>query len=550
MVVGPLNVASATRPSPTSRRLIPSLLLIGALIFGLAALGVATTDSTGGVAGGTSSGPRSQTTATLAVGEPSTLDPAAQGDLSSAVVISQLFEGLTAFDPGLNVRPALASSWDVSADGTQIVFHLRPGLAFSDGTPIHGADVVRSWMRLLDPKAPSPLLSLISDVQGAIDYAAGRIADPSSVGITATGDDVVVHLNQPSPDFASVVASSSFVVVPSGVGSDAAALKPGTFVGSGAYVLSAATSDTLTLKANPHYWAGPPAIPTISLLTTLHGKSPVSEFENGDLDYAPISDADASWIQYDATLGPNLRVVPSLGVTYYGFDVTKAPFDDVRVRQAFAQGVDWKSLVTLAGPASQVPATSMVPTGIPGHPTKDYSPVFDPAAARKSLADAGYPNGAGFPAVTLVTSGDAIDPGIVAQLKTNLGITVGIENMDGNDYFERIAVDPPAFWTMSWAADYPGANDFLGVLLGSGQSNNYGHWASSEFDEALADAGVATTPDAVAAAYDHAQTVVQREVPVIPVSYGTGWALSRTGLLGAGQNGLGVPRLAGLAWSK
>jgi ABC-type transport system substrate-binding protein len=539
-------VAATTRPSSTGRR-IPALLLVGALLFGLAAVGIAVGDPSA-VAGTPITGP-ARTSATLVIGEPTTLDPAVQGDLSSAVVISQVFEGLTAFDPGLNVRPALASSWDVLDGGRRITFHLRPDLKFSNGAPLTAADVVRSWMRLVDPAHPSPLLSLVSDVEGAIDYAGGRNPDPQSVGFKANGDVVEVVLNDPAADFPAIVASSSFAVVPAAVGRDPDALQPGTFVGSGAYTISDASTDTLTLKANPHYWAGTPTIPTIRLLTTLHGKSPVTEFEAGTVDYTPISDADAAWIRYDRTLGPNLRTVPSLGVTYYGFDTTKPPFNDVHVRRAFAQAVDWKRLVTLAGPASQVPANSMVPSGIPGHPDRDFSPVFDPKAAQAELAQAGYPAGAGFPQVTLVTSGSAIDEGILAQLKTNLGVSLKLEAMETNPYFDRLAADVPAFWVLTWAADYPGANDFLGVLLGSGQSNNYGRWNSPEFDQALADAGAATDPAGVQAGFEHAQEIVQRDVPVIPVSYGTGWALARTGLLGAGQNGLGVPRLAGLAWA-
>jgi ABC-type oligopeptide transport system substrate-binding subunit len=544
LVVGALIATATTRPSPTGRR-IPAVLLAAALVLGLASVALFLGGGDG-VTGGLT-GP-ARTSATLVVGEPTTLDPGVQGDLSSAVVISQLFEGLTGFDPGLTVRPALASSWDVTNGGTRIVFHLRPGLRFSDGSPIHGADVVRSWMRLVDPRHPSPLLSLLSDVEGALDYAGGRTGDAGSVGFHAAGDDVEVRLNQPSPDFPSVVAGSSFGVVPPGVGTDPTALLPDAFVSSGAYLLSAISPDGLTLKANEHYWAGAPAIPTIQLLVTLHGKSPVTEFEAGTLDYVPIGDADAAWIEYDRTLGPNLRVVPSLGTTYYGFDTTRPPFNDVRVRRAFAQAVDWKRLVSLAGPASQIPANSMIPAGIPGHPSRDFSPAFDPAAAKAALAEAGYPSGTGFPHITLVSSGSGIDEGIVTQLKANLGIDIGYEVMEATQYFGRLSSDVPAFWVLSWAADYPGANDFLGVLLGTGQANNYGGWASPEFDQALADAGLATDPAGLQGAYDRAQEIVARDVPVVPVSYGTGWALARTGLLGAGQNGLGVPRLAGLAW--
>jgi oligopeptide transport system substrate-binding protein len=103
-------------------------------------------------------------------------------------------------------------------------------------------------------------------------------------------------------------------------------------------------------------------------------------------------------------------------------------------------------------------------------------------------------------------------------------------------------------WSLDWVADYPGQNDFLGVLLGSGQSNNYGRWSSDEFDTAITDAGATTDPAEANAAFDRAQAVVQRDVPVIPITYAGGWALSRDGLLGAGENGLGILRVAGLAW--
>ncbi len=88
--------------------------------------------------------------------------------------------------------------------------------------------------------------------------------------------------------------------------------------------------------------------------------------------------------------------------------------------------------------------------------------------------------------------------------------------MGFDDYFDRLATDPPAFWTLSWVADYPGANDFLGLLLGTGSTNNYGHWSSSEFDAAIAQATAATDPAVATKAFDAAQAIVQRDVPVVP----------------------------------
>jgi oligopeptide transport system substrate-binding protein len=118
-----------------------------------------------------------------------------------------------------------------------------------------------------------------------------------------------------------------------------------------------------------------------------------------------------------------------------------------------------------------------------------------------------------------------------------------------DDLLGRLDTDPPSMWISGWIADYPGPNDFLGVLLESDSSENAGGWTSTAFDQAIADA-LATRDAATArAAFERALTEVQREVPVVPLYVGTSWALSRNGLLGAGDNGMGILRVAGMAWT-
>jgi oligopeptide transport system substrate-binding protein len=490
-------------------------------------------------------------TARILLGAPTTLDPAAAGDAGSAALIAQLFETLTTFDAERTLRPALAESWRVEDGGLRVVFVIRDGLRFSDGSPLEAADVVRSWLRLVDPERPSPLVSLMADVRGALAYASGQ-GSIDDVGIRADADanEVVVEMLRPGGDLINIVASSTFAVVPAAIDEDPAALAPGDgFVASGGYRLAGVSATTLELAANPEYWAGPPALGAITLVTDLGGASPVEAFEDGDLDYAPIGSFDASWIAYDEDLGPALREVPSLSTNYYGFDVRDPPFDDVRVRQAFAAAVDWRRIARLSDSDPATVATSMVPPGIPGRSDVDFLPAYDPDGARALLAEAGFPDGAGFPDVVLLTGGTPWDEAIIVELQRELGITLQSEVMDFGSYFERLDTDPPAMWSLSWVADYPGRNDFLGVLLATGSSNNYGRWSSDAFDAAIAEAGAATDPEGASAAYDRAEAIVRDEAPVIPLSYGTGWALSRDGLLGAGQNGMGILRMAGLAWA-
>ena len=503
-----------------------------------------------GACGGQPLGGHPDASARIALGSPAEIDPARTGDAESSAVIAQLFETLTTFDESLELRPALAESWRVEDGGRRVVFTLRPDLTFSDGTPLRATDVVRSWLRVMDPADPSPLISLLADVQGATAYADGE-GSTDDVGVRA--DDgarqVTVDLERAAADFPAIVTSPTFAVVPPTIDAADGLSASDGFVGSGGYRLVSENASEMTLKANPHYWAGPPSIPTVTLVTGLSGESPVDRFQANDLDYVSVGGEDARWIAYDAALGPRLLRVPSMSTDFYGFDTSRPPFDDVRVRQAFGAAVDWRRIARLAVDDAAAVATSMVPPGIPDRTDRDMLPVHDPDAARALLAEAGYRSGNGFPKVTLVTGGSPYDEAIVTELERELGIRIDQETMDFDDYFDRLETDPPQMWFLSWVADYPARNDFLGVLLRSDSVNNYGHWASPEFDAALAQAGSTTDPAAVDAAYDTAEGIIQRDVPVIPMSYGTGWALARHGLLGAGQNGLGSMRLAGLAWA-
>ena len=484
----------------------------------------------------------------ILAGEPATYDPAAAGDVTTAAVTAQLYETLTTYDASLTLRPALAESWEVAADGQSVVFHLRPDLEFSDGSPLTAKDVVGSWLRVIDPAAPAPLAALMLDVKGARDHITGRETDPSKVGLKANGNDVEVQLEGPGSDFPAIVSSPLFGVVPPAAWRDGRdAFGKGAVV-SGGYSVDSISDSEIVLARNERYWAGSPAIPTVRLVLDIQGRNPIQAFSDGDLDWAEVSTIDAPWIPYDEHLGPQLRQIASLSLTYMGFDTTRAPFNDVRVRQAFGAAVDWSRVVRLGGQTGSIPAISMVPPGIPGAGTTNWLPVHDPDAARKLLADAGYPNGQGLPTIQFAVGGLTVANGIKADLERELGVKVELDLIDNAQ--ERLNSDPPAMWATGWIADYLGPNDFLGVILGTDANDNYGRWSSPAFDQAVADALATRDPAAAQAAFERALAEVQRDVPVVPLYIGTDFALSRDGLLGAGSNGLGVLRMAGMAWAQ
>lgn len=488
---------------------------------------------------------------TILAGSPVSIDPAHHNDVGSSQFVSALYETLTAVDPSLQIRPALASRWQVTDGGRTVTFTLRDNLQFSDGSPLTASDVVHSWRRLFTPGNPSPLASLMSDVGGAQALLSGQSTDPTTLKVSAPdAKTVVVEMVQGGGNLPAIVSSAPFAVVPSSVGDAPLSPAPGSMVGSGAYTLAAISNDAWTLKANPHYWAGKPVIDSVTMLLTINGQSPVDAFAAGKMDITPVAFVDASWLGYDRKLGPSLRRDPDLSVTYYGFSTRTPPFNDVRVRQAFAMGVDWRRIAQLNDPLSSVPATGMVPAGMPGQPQGDFLPAFNVAKAKQLLADAGYPNGQGLPPITLLDGGYGTnDAQIVAMLKANLGVTVQYESTDAATYQDRLANDPPGMWSMTWGADYPGANDFLGVLLGTGSTANLGGWSNAAFDAAVAQASSESDPAAALASFTRAEQIVQDQVPVVPLVYGRSWSLARGGLLGAAFTGTGILRLAGLAWS-
>lgn len=479
---------------------------------------------------------------------PRTWDPARAGDAASAAVLAQVWEGLTTWDQDGRLRPALARDWEVSDDGLRLTFRLRPGITFSDGTPITAQHVVASWMRIIDPVTPGPLAGLLGDVEGAAAYLAGE-GDAAGVGIRAEGDgQVTIDFVRPAAWFPAAAASPTFAIVPSDLGARAIGpLLPEGLVVSGGYVPVRQDAMGVHLEANERYWAGAPAITTV-LHRTGSLEGPVDSFQAGAVDLVPISALDAQWVAFDPELGPQLRQTSGLSVQYIGFDTTSPPFDDVRVRQAIAWAVDWRRLVRLAHDDA-VPATSIVPAGIDLRGEGDFMPRYDPDAARAALAAAGYPGGEGFPSVTFVTPGTLYDAAIAADLRRELGIEIANETLPFDEFTRRLDEDPPRMWQLGWAADFPHPQDFLGLLLETGSPSNVGGWSDAAFDAALDAAASTDDPSEQAGHYEDAQRIVADQVPVIPLEYPEDWALSRDGLLGAGDPGLGIIRYAGLAWA-
>jgi len=477
-------------------------------------------------------------------GPPGTLDPAFIADAADVQLLLQLYAGLTRLDERGEPYPSLASGWSISADGLTYEFSIRDDLAFSDGTPLVAEDVRRSWMRLLDPATGATAPDVLSVVAGATARASGD-AEEDEVGIHAPDDGtLVVELRHPASYFLEITATPSTFVVPPGADATSGWQTPETFVGSGPYVLDGVGAGDLVLLANDRYVAGPPPIDEIRWVSGVDGDTSTA-FDRGEVDLAQVPGWDATWIAYDADLGPRLHSAEPLTISYYGFDTTQPPFDDARVRRAFALALDRERLVPLAEGASSAAAGSIVPPAIW---PDGFAPELrsDPDGARALLDEAGYRDRADLGTIVVNGSGLGVEPA-AAVWREELGVEIEVETMNFGDFLSLLATRPPQIFTISWIADYPSPHALYGLLLEPGAASNYGDWNDDEFETLLEQAAQAADED-VGTAYSAVEAHVAEQAPVIPWAYGETWWLVADGLRGLGNLTVGLLDFGRVSW--
>jgi oligopeptide transport system substrate-binding protein len=477
-------------------------------------------------------------------GEIGALDPAFIADASDVQLLLQLYAGLTRLDENGEPYPSLAESWDISTDGLTYTFHLRSGLAFSDGSAIEAADVRRSWLRLLDPATHATAPDVLNLIDGAAQRLAGGSED--AVGIRAPdAATLIVKLRHPAGYFTAITATPATFVVPRTAGATGDWQRVDHFVGSGPYAAERLDGKDLVLRANPHYVAGSPPIDEIRWVTDIDG-DPVSAFAGGTLDLTGVSASDAGWIAYDRELGRHLHRAAALDVQYFGFDTTKRPFDDPRVRRAFMLALDRAKLVELASGTAALPATSLVPPALqPPDPLPEAA--TDVAEARQLLDDAGYADRSKLGPITV--NATALDAGpAAAAWEEALGVKINVETMDFQVYLTDVERDTPQIFTINWIADYPSPYALYSLLLLPDAASNYGRWQDPTFVDLLEQAAAVEGPSGEGRAYAAVEQRVDEEAPVIPWSYDESWWLTASGLRGLGNLTIGLLDFGRLSW--
>ena len=474
-----------------------------------------------------------------------TLDPAFIASAADVQLLLQLYAGLTRLDETGMPYPSLATGWAISADGLTYEFAIRDDLEFSDGAPLVAEDIRRSWLRLLDPATEATAPDVLSVVAGASERLSGEGTE-DEVGIEAPDDEtLIVTLRHPAAYFLDIVATPAAFVVPEQADATPTWQTPESFVGSGPYVLDGTDGPDLVLRANKRYVAGPPPIDEVRWVGAVEDGS-VSAFAADEVDLAQVAGSDATWIAYDGELGPRLHVAEPLTISYFGFDTTQPPFDDPRVRRAFALALDRERLVPLSEGAASQAAGSLVPPAIW---PDGFNPEIesDSERARALLEEAGYGERADLGTIVVNANGLSVEPA-VAVWREELGVDIEIETMEFPSFLEALETRRSAqIFTINWIADYASPHALYGLLLEPGALSNYGDWRDDEF-VSLLNVAAASAEDEVGPAYDAVERHVAEQAPVVPWSYGETWWLVADGLRGLGNLTIGLIDFGRVSW--
>jgi oligopeptide transport system substrate-binding protein len=465
--------------------------------------------------------------------EPQTLDPAVvTGQLEGRLCLA-LFEGLTTRDAAGMIVPGMAQSWTRSPDGRTYTFTLRPDAKWSNGEPLTARDFLNSWQRALEPSTASEYAYQLYYLVNGEAYGTGKITDFSQVGVKAPDDrTLVVTLNHPTAYFLELTSLQTLcpVYLPciQKYGDDW--IKPGRIVGNGPYVMKAwRLNDYILLEANPHYWR-PVPIRRIKVLPTRDANTCFNLFYSGKTDL--ILDQSS----LPPTLLPDIRKQPYFHTNAFGattfmrFNVKRAPFNDVRVRQALALALDKQDVVDKILRDGEPIANTLVPPGNAGYvPPRGLARDVD--AARKLLAAAGYPGGRGFPDVNLLysTKGSA-SSGIATEIQAlwarDLGITsIHLHGQEWKVYLNSMGSIDFDMCLSRWVGDYNDPQTFIDMFVTDG-GNNDTNWASARYDQMLVQSE--STPDPAQRLrifHDMEKLLVEDEVPIVPISFMVGSVL-------------------------
>jgi oligopeptide transport system substrate-binding protein len=463
--------------------------------------------------------------------EPATIDPHLATGLTEFNVMLALFEGLVNIDAKTGtIVPGVATSWQQSKNGLRYTFHLNPAARWSNGDPVRAEDFCFAYQRILSPQLGAPYAYMLYPIRGAKAFHTGKTNQFHSVGVQAINAQTLeIELEQATPYFLSLLTHNTWwpvhpqTILAHGRSTDRLApwTQPENFVGNGPFRLQAwRLKHRLSVDKNPYY----------------HGRDSVklngihflpieqnAEERAFRADYlhltssVPIHRID--W--YRKHLPDHMRTEPALGVYYYVFNTAKPPLDDPRVRRALAYAIDREALTQHILKAGQVPAYHFTPPN-----TGAYSIAaqfqYDPERARRLLAEAGYPQGQGFPEFELTYNTSEAHRTLAVAIQQmwhkELGIQIRLYNQEWKAYLATRQAKDFELLRAAWFGDYNDPYTFLS-LAESDNGNNPSNWSDPRYDRWMDLAAKTLDPAERLNYFQRAESYLMEEMPFMPLYF-------------------------------
>lgn len=488
---------------------------------------------------------------------PETLDPALNSAVDGGNMLITLFETLLIIDQDNKVQPGQAEKYEVSPDGLTWTFTMRDGLKWSDGTELNAKDFEYTFKRIADTNVAAPYAeTVIGMIEGYKDAIDSKNPEKLNVKASDDGKTLTIKLAYPCSYFDKIVAFGTMSPVQKATvekNGDSWATKPETYVCNGPYTITEWTpSEKIVCKKNENYKGGWDS----------------SKIVNDKLTFLLLEDSSASYTAYTGGTAQLIKDVPTeeiptlkkdkkdefnvdpiLGTYYLSMNLNKAPFNNKNVRKALSLAIDRDYVANTVMQGTYTPAYNYVGTGVDDVETgkflenskaanggktyisEDYKANLE--EAKKALAEAGYPEGKGFPTITYSTNDAGYHKALaeyLQQVYKDLGITMNIDIVDWSSFTPKRRAGEYEMARNGWIMDYNDASNMIELFVSS-NGNNDGKYNNPAFDKAMNDSKVADKTAHFAALHE-AEKIVSEDYGFIPVAYYNDFWLQSTSLKG------------------
>lgn len=471
------------------------------------------------------------------VTNPTSLDPAVVQDGDTIDVIQQVFEGLVTWGEDSRVEANIAEKWETSTDGRTYTFTLKKGVKFFSGREVTAEDFKWSIERAVRPRpkqadlAKRPLISetaktYLIDIVGVAEKLAGtakevtgvKVVDPYTLAIT---------IDKPRPYFlGKLTYPVAFVVDKDVVPADKEITTAEQMGGCGPFWVEKFVREQLiVLKGNKDYHLGPVPLDSIERPVIKDAATRLNKYKAGEIDLVMLERQDIAGLQNDPVLKDHLKFFDRPAMWYVGMNIAVVPqFKDRRVRRAIAMAIDKEKIVEQFLGGVNAIANGIVPPKVFGYRERTNAIQFNPVEAKKLLAEAGFPDGRGFPEMEITFREQRPDIQIVAEavanmLKEHLNLTVNTRTMEWRAYLDKHSADKMPFFHMRWGADYLDAENFLSTLLASYGPENHVGYNNPEYDALCRQADTIFDEAQRLELYGRAEDIVLQDAPFVPIYF-------------------------------